>query len=46
MCTSVPMLFVVGMKYLLNTCGPLSLPAYMYWGFLFAVVCQPAEHAR
>ena len=35
--SSVPMWFVVGMKYLLNTGGPLSLPAYMYWGFLFAL---------
>ena len=35
--SSVPMLLVVGMKYLLNTGGPLSLPAYMYWGFLFVL---------
>ena len=35
--SSVPMWFVVGMKYLLNTGGPLSLPAYMYWGFLFSL---------
>ena len=35
--SSVPMWFVVGMKYLLNTGGPLSLPAYMYCGFLFSL---------